>query len=203
MRAGSGGSGRLQKQHTPLPMFPVYSEKILKKRATKIVWCPTSDLAAILYHDNTIALCRDGTSPVWDMPSPDESAVTALAWDPNGHEFVIGSESGLVTRVDATCYKPKSSTCWQSPGQSSITSLAWVKFSKREEYGANQYGFDPSVFDFDNHLPPLSMEPPDQPAPLIPNAKQVKPPLPDPPRALKMEHTLLLIGDSSGHVYLW
>lgn len=67
-----------------LHMFPPYSEKILRKRVAKVAWCPTSDLAAIVFDDSSIALCRDGVSPIWSLPAPNDSNVLTLAWNPQG-----------------------------------------------------------------------------------------------------------------------
>lgn len=140
-----------------LSMFPPYSEKILRKRVARVAWCPTSDLAAIVYQDNSIALCRDGVSPVWSLPAPNDSTVLSLAWNPNGmsliaiycslliqfpigNEFVVGLADGTVTRIDTTSYEPKCTTCWptarsildDNDSTSSITALCWVNFSRHK-----------------------------------------------------------------------
>lgn len=140
-------------------MFPPYSEKILRKRVAKVAWCPTSDLAAIVFDDSSIALCRDGVSPIWSLPAPNDSNVLCLEWNPQGkcliaidgllssyrvtrvgNEFVVGATDGTVTRIDARSYEPKCTTCWPSAlttldntfGDSSITALCWVNFSRHK-----------------------------------------------------------------------
>ncbi|CDH48682.1 predicted protein [Lichtheimia corymbifera JMRC:FSU:9682] len=191
-------------------MFPPYSEKILRKRVAKVAWCPTSDLAAIVFDDSSIALCRDGVSPIWSLPAPNDSNVLALAWNPQGNEFVVGSADGTVTRIDARSYEPKCTTCWPSAlktldnnfGDSSITALCWVNFSRHKAQEMYLHGFDPSVLDFTQVLPALSMEPPDEPIPLIPTQRIKKPPFPEPPMDDMDDQTLLLIGDEEGYIHI-
>ncbi|KAI8140857.1 anaphase-promoting complex, cyclosome, subunit 4-domain-containing protein [Fennellomyces sp. T-0311] len=194
--------------------FPVFHWKNLKKQAKQIVWCPTQDLAAIVFVDDTIALCRDGWFPIWEMTASDGVEVTALAWNPNGEEFAVGFSNGSVRRVDATCaqakwvvYGPPTPNTKSSSTRSAnlrITSLSWVKFPRIESSSAGQmHGFDLKAMAFTNSIPALNMEPPDEPAPLAPFLKQNKPPLPDPPStASENEHTLLLVGDNHGKVHL-
>ncbi|KAG2227649.1 hypothetical protein INT45_004691 [Circinella minor] len=200
--------------------FPLFHWKNLKKQAKQIVWCPTQDLAVIVFMDNMIALCRDGWSPIWEMSAPDATEVTALVWNPNGEEFAIGFSNGSVRRVDATCAEPKyivytppptsfstSSITKGASGRSGslkITSLAWVHFPRKENnFKDITHGFDPKAMEFTNEIPALNMEPPDEPAPLALFLKQKKPPLPDPPsKASEGKHTLLLVGDNYGRIHL-
>ncbi|KAI9497478.1 anaphase-promoting complex, cyclosome, subunit 4-domain-containing protein [Zychaea mexicana] len=208
--------------------FPMFHSKNLKKQAKQITWCPTQDLAAIVFADNTIALCRDGWFPIWEMNASDGADITALAWNPNGEEFAIGFSNGTVRRVNATCAQPKwivytlppipssssSSTTTLSTstksssssrsGNLKITSLAWTHFPRKEDKPVDtMYGFDPKAMEFTNGIPALKMEPPDEPAPLAPFMKQKKPPLPDQPsKESEDKHTLLLVGDNHGRVHL-
>ncbi|KAI7885842.1 hypothetical protein K492DRAFT_203652 [Lichtheimia hyalospora FSU 10163] len=191
-------------------MFPPYSEKILRKRVAKVAWCPTSDLAAIVNHDNSIALCRDGVSPIWSLPAPNESKVLSLAWSPQGNEFVVGLADGTVTRFDVRSYKPKCTTCWPSASSvldnnvsnSSITALCWVNYARHNAQDMYLHGFDPSVLDFTQVLPALSMEPPDEPVPLLPLQRIKKQPFPEPPTDDMDDQTLLLIGDEEGYIHI-
>ena len=91
--------------------FPLFHWKNLKKQAKQIVWCPTQDLVVIVFIDNTIALCRDGWCPIWEMSAPEATEVTALVWNPNGNIHILSFLSGDNHQCVYTCIEGKKKQC--------------------------------------------------------------------------------------------
>ncbi|KAI8081314.1 uncharacterized protein BX664DRAFT_268239 [Halteromyces radiatus] len=146
--------------------FPLFESTILNQTVTSITWSPSNDLCVLVYQDNSISLCRATTVSIWTF-SDLKSKVTAIAWHPNGQEFVVGCLDGTIYQVSAIKFIPNFILCWPpcdcvSNPADGISSLLWIDYSP-DLPTVIVPGFDPTAFDMQSHLPALSMVPPEEP----------------------------------------
>ena len=74
---------------------------VRKAKITRVAFHPTSPLLAVGYEDGWVLLCRiaDQAETLARRPDADRSAVSALAWSPDGKSLLFGTaggEAGLV-----------------------------------------------------------------------------------------------------------
>ncbi|KAI8967141.1 hypothetical protein BDF20DRAFT_829998 [Mycotypha africana] len=148
--------------------FPILYRNLLTHDVRLISCCPTTDLILLVSVQNELKLYRKGSTLLWTIGAEDiDATVNAVAWHPNGKEFVAGCKDGSLYNINVCYDSPQITECELSemiPAESqyAITSLRWIKYAqkKTEEYIE---GFDPNAFDIDSKLPLLSEKSPQPP----------------------------------------
>ncbi|KAL9540508.1 hypothetical protein MBANPS3_009640 [Mucor bainieri] len=183
--------------------FAFSEQKLLMDDVKLMAWCPTTDLVLLVSPTNTLSLYRSGITItlVWSIQHSVESNVNAVTWKPNGKEFVLGCENGVVYKVDITYHTPVITPCW-TPANSDglpILSLVWVNYDyKKKQMDID--GFDIHAFDLETALPTLSEESPEEPLSRMPMSKPKKVRLPVQPLTQSEMQSLLFTGDAKGQI---
>ncbi|KAG2192376.1 hypothetical protein INT46_009271 [Mucor plumbeus] len=195
--------------------FPLSEEKLLADDVKLISWCPTTDLVLLVSPSNILSLYRSGIKIVriWSIQHQASTNINVVTWKPNGKEFVLGCDNGIVYKVDITYHSPVISPCWKPSSSSSllsteesqpaapILSLVWINY-EFEKKQIDIDGFDSDAFNLESVLPTLSEDPPEEPLSRLIIGKQKKIQLPTKPLKHNEIQTLLFAGDGYGHVQI-
>ncbi|EPB91541.1 hypothetical protein HMPREF1544_01672 [Mucor circinelloides 1006PhL] len=185
--------------------FSFSQEKLLVDDAKLVSWCPTTDLVLLVSPTNTLTLYRSGITitRVWSVQHQVESNVNVVTWKPNGKEFVLGCENGVVYKVDITYHTPVITPCWTpaNTDNAAILSLVWNNYEYKKKQ-MNIDGFDINAFDLEAALPTLSEEPPEEPLSRMAIARPKKIQLPVKPLKQSEMQSLLFAGDGKGQIQI-
>ncbi|CAO3647009.1 unnamed protein product [Mucor hiemalis] len=189
--------------------FAFFNEKLLVDEVSIISWCPTANLVLLVSPEGAMSLFRNENvvNKMWSLDPLSTSKLNVVTWKPNGKEFVVGYEDGVVYKVDITYHDPRTSKCWppdpseNSEMPNSVTALVWINYEYRKK-PLDIRGFDIDAFDIESALPVLSEEPPEEPVSHLPPRLRKKVQLPTKPLVSNELQTLLFIGNSNGDVHI-